>query len=61
MIPHRLSPGCMIAWAIQNLGLDRPLSIEVMRAMMEAAPTYPETWTLRDGIDYVASYLGMAQ
>lgn len=28
MIPHRLSPGCMIAWAIQNLGLGAACDIQ---------------------------------
>lgn len=50
---QRLSPGSI-------LDLDRPLSIETMRAMMEAAPTYPEAWTLDEGTDYVCAYLALS-
>lgn len=58
--PKRLSPGCMIAWAfcdLENKGLH--LSIEILRACMDAAPSWPHRWTRQEGIDFTSAFLSL--
>ncbi len=52
----RLSPGPMIAHALCDLPLSE-LSIEMLRACLESAPTWPNVWTRQEGMDYVCAYL----
>lgn len=57
---HRLAPPCTVAWALANREiLGEHMSIEFLRAAMESAPTYPESWSKQEGMDYAAMYLGL--
>lgn len=55
---NRLNPGCWIAheYAKQELR-GEALSIEFLRAVMESAPTFPETWNRQEGADFAAMML----
>lgn len=55
----RLNPGCWIAHAFNARELQgERCSIEFLRACMESAPTFPETWTKQEGQDFAAMWEG---
>lgn len=56
---NRLNPGCWIAQALAEAELrGEAMSIEFLRAALESAPTFPVTWTRREGADYAAAFSG---
>ena len=58
---QKLNPGCMIAWAFDDMARrHEEFTIEALRSCMESAPTWPETWTRQQGIDYVRAFLNKA-
>jgi hypothetical protein len=54
----KLSPGCQIAtYLAPREFVGEAMSIEFLRAMMEAAPTYPDAWTPGEGSDFAKMYM----
>lgn len=59
---HKLTPGSWIAHAFNERELrGERLTIEILRACLESAPTWPETWTRQQGRDYVSAYLAHSE
>lgn len=56
---NRLNPGCWIAHSF-NAGefIGERMSIAFLRACLESAPTFPETWTCREGDDFARMWEG---
>ena len=49
----RLSPGCQIARYLADREIvGEAMSIEFLRLVLDAAPTYPESWTPDEGRDF---------